>query len=279
MTMGADPVACAALAGGADVKAFFVRKEAKAHGLSRRIEGPLLDAERPLPRRRGRRQHRRLDDRRDRGAAGGRPRDLRRRQRARPPRRRRRARSRPRPARPYVALRRSTTSTPTARRERARVVTIGVYGFTLETFLAELRDAGGPPPPRRAPAPRRARTPSTRGRIRCGCRRRSPGPASRISHRPELAPTTELRQQQYRRGRPPRHRQRSRVDLAPEYVRALHARDPRPRRSRRRRRRAPRRRAPAALLCVERDPEACHRSLIVARLADEHGVTVEHLRP
>ena len=45
MTMGADPVACAALAGGADCKAFFVRKEAKAHGLARRIEGPLLTGE------------------------------------------------------------------------------------------------------------------------------------------------------------------------------------------------------------------------------------------
>ena len=43
MTMGADPVACAALAGGADAKAFFVRKEAKAHGLQRRVEGPPLD--------------------------------------------------------------------------------------------------------------------------------------------------------------------------------------------------------------------------------------------
>ena len=43
MTMGADPVACAALAGGAEVKAFFVRKDIKQHGLSRRIEGPLLE--------------------------------------------------------------------------------------------------------------------------------------------------------------------------------------------------------------------------------------------
>ncbi|HET8978239.1 MAG TPA: orotate phosphoribosyltransferase [Solirubrobacteraceae bacterium] len=43
MTMGADPIACAALAGGADVKAFFVRKEAKQHGLARRIEGPQLE--------------------------------------------------------------------------------------------------------------------------------------------------------------------------------------------------------------------------------------------
>ena len=41
--MGADAPACAALAGGADVKAFFVRKEAKAHGLQRRVEGPPLE--------------------------------------------------------------------------------------------------------------------------------------------------------------------------------------------------------------------------------------------
>ena len=45
LTMGADPVACAALAGGAQVKAFFVRKERKAHGLQRAIEGPLLAAD------------------------------------------------------------------------------------------------------------------------------------------------------------------------------------------------------------------------------------------
>lgn len=45
LTMGADPVACAALAGGADVKAFFVRKETKAHGLQRRVEGPPLDSQ------------------------------------------------------------------------------------------------------------------------------------------------------------------------------------------------------------------------------------------
>jgi hypothetical protein len=36
---------------------------------------------------------------------------------------------------------------------------------------------------------------------------------------------------------------------------------------------------PAALLCVERDPEACHRSLIAERLEREHGVRVAHLRP
>ena len=49
MTMGADPVACAALASGEELKAFFVRKERKSHGLQRWIEGPQLeDGERCL---------------------------------------------------------------------------------------------------------------------------------------------------------------------------------------------------------------------------------------
>jgi orotate phosphoribosyltransferase len=49
MTMGADPVACSALAAGAPVKAFFVRKDRKQHGLQRWIEGPqLADGERCL---------------------------------------------------------------------------------------------------------------------------------------------------------------------------------------------------------------------------------------
>ena len=49
LTMGADPVACAALAAGGALKAFFVRKERKAHGLQRWIEGPSLEpAERCL---------------------------------------------------------------------------------------------------------------------------------------------------------------------------------------------------------------------------------------
>ncbi len=43
LTMGADPVACSALAAGAGVKAFFVRKERKEHGLQRWVEGPPLD--------------------------------------------------------------------------------------------------------------------------------------------------------------------------------------------------------------------------------------------
>jgi orotate phosphoribosyltransferase len=45
MTMGADPLACAAIGaeGGERLVAFFVRKERKQHGLQRWIEGPVLD--------------------------------------------------------------------------------------------------------------------------------------------------------------------------------------------------------------------------------------------
>ena len=44
MTMGADPLACAAIgaAGGEDLVGFFVRKERKSHGLHRWIEGPEI---------------------------------------------------------------------------------------------------------------------------------------------------------------------------------------------------------------------------------------------
>jgi len=44
MTMGADPVASAAISdpAGFELLAFFVRKEKKAHGLQRWVEGPLL---------------------------------------------------------------------------------------------------------------------------------------------------------------------------------------------------------------------------------------------
>jgi uncharacterized protein (DUF488 family) len=97
-------------------------------------------------------------------------------------------------------------------------------------------------------------------------------------HRKELAPTTELRQAQYREDDRLGVGKRSRVELAPEYrerylreildrvdLAAIAADLPRDHAS--------------ALLCVERDPEACHRSLVAERLAAEHGATVVHLRP
>ena len=35
----------------------------------------------------------------------------------------------------------------------------------------------------------------------------------------------------------------------------------------------------SALLCVERDPEACHRSIVAERLAERFGLPLAHVRP
>jgi uncharacterized protein (DUF488 family) len=95
------------------------------------------------------------------------------------------------------------------------------------------------------------------------------------SHLKELAPTTELRQLQYREDARLGEGKRSRTALAPEYAR-LYTEEILDRVDL----------EPivrwiggslAALLCVERDPEACHRSLIAERVAAEYGLPVTHL--
>jgi len=43
-TLGADPIACSAIAASDSLKAFFVRKERKEHGLQRWIEGPQIES-------------------------------------------------------------------------------------------------------------------------------------------------------------------------------------------------------------------------------------------
>lgn len=97
------------------------------------------------------------------------------------------------------------------------------------------------------------------------------------SHLSELAPTTEMRQLQYAEDERRGEGKRSRTVLAPAYVERFTAEvldrvDL-----------APVVRwignSSAALLCVERDPDACHRSLVAARLSQEFGFEVEHLRP
>jgi uncharacterized protein (DUF488 family) len=157
------------------------------------------------------------------------------------------------------------------------VATIGVYGWTLPLFLGALRDADV--------------TLVLDVRQRRGVRgsEYAWANAKRLEaalaeadiayeHRPELAPRTELRRLQYAEDERQRVGKRSRSALAPEYRRrytdevldrldvgALVAELPVD--------------GTTALLCVERDPEACHRSLVAGRLADEHGVLVSHLRP
>ena len=158
-----------------------------------------------------------------------------------------------------------------------KVATIGVYGWTLDRFLAALHDADV-----RVVLDVRQRR-GVRGAEYSwanSLRLQAALAEARIDYaqHKELAPTTGLRHIQYDADAREGVGKRSRVELAPEYRdRYLHeildqvdlgelARE-----------------LPAdglaALLCVERDPEACHRSLIGERLEAECGIAVRHLRP
>lgn len=151
------------------------------------------------------------------------------------------------------------------------VVTIGVYGWTAETFLAALRGAGI----EQVLDVRQRR--GVRGSEYAWANAKRleaalAGAGFAYEHRVELAPTTELRQAQYREDDRTGVGKRFRTALAHEY--------------RRRYTSEILERADlgsiadgSALLCVERDPEACHRSLIAERLASRHGFDVRHLRP
>jgi len=158
-----------------------------------------------------------------------------------------------------------------------RVATIGVYGFTAETFLAALDDGGVG----RVVDVRQRR--GVRGpeyawanskRLQAALAEAELG----YEHHPELAPTTELRELQYAEDSRRGDGKRSRTELAPEYVRRYTEEilDPADVDALAESLAGG---APAALVCVERDPEACHRSLIAARLEAEHGFAVTDLRP
>ena len=96
-------------------------------------------------------------------------------------------------------------------------------------------------------------------------------------HHPELAPTTELRQLQYAEDDRQGVGKRSRAELAPAYV-ERYTREILDRADLGDVAAALPAAGAGALFCVERDPEACHRSLVAERLAAEHGVEVSHLR-
>ena len=175
------------------------------------------------------------------------------------------------------AARRQAAAVELARRLVPALATIGVYGWTLDEFLEALRQADV------------ALVVDVRQRRGVRGREYSWANAQRLqaaladagigySHHKELAPTTELRHLQYREDARLGVGKRSRVELAPEYrERYLHeildrvdlaplvAELPAD--------------GASALFCVERDPQACHRSLVAERLAEEHGVTVVHLLP
>jgi uncharacterized protein (DUF488 family) len=157
------------------------------------------------------------------------------------------------------------------------VVTIGVYGFTLRAFLARLREAQvGLLLDVRQRRGVRGREYAWANSLRLQVSLEGARIAYR--HHRELAPTRELRELQYAEDARLGIGKRSRVELAPEYreryTTEILGRVPL----------APLVESlPAdvvmALLCVERDPEACHRSLIAERMSVELGVTVRHLMP
>ena len=158
-----------------------------------------------------------------------------------------------------------------------RLATIGVYGFTAETFMAALREAEV----ELVIDVRQRRGVRGREYAWANVRRLQTALAdagAAYSHHKELAPTTELRELQYREDDRLGVGKRSRAELAPEY-RERYTREILDRADLS----AVAAELPAhgagALLCVERDPEACHRSIVAERLAAEHGLLVTHVRP
>jgi uncharacterized protein (DUF488 family) len=160
---------------------------------------------------------------------------------------------------------------------RRTAATIGVYGFAAETFLGALREANV----RRLLDVRQRRGVrgseyawANAGRLQAALAEAG----IEYSHHKELAPTTELRQLQYLEDDRLGVGKRSRSELAPEYVERYTREildlvdlgpivEEMPADGQ------------AALFCVERDPEACHRSLVAQRLAERYGVAVTHIRP
>ena len=156
------------------------------------------------------------------------------------------------------------------------MVTIGVYGFTVGTFLEKL--TGGVALLLDVRQRRGVRGPdyswANSARLQLALAEADIG----YRHVKELAPTTELRQLQYREDDRRGVGKRNRIALAPEYAErytseildpfdlgALVAELPSS--------------STTALFCVERDPEACHRSLVAGRIRAEHGLPVTDLRP
>jgi uncharacterized protein (DUF488 family) len=159
----------------------------------------------------------------------------------------------------------------------ARVVTIGVYGWEPNRFLdalagADVRLLIDVRQRRGVRGPEYAWANATRLQVALA------GAAVEYRHRKDLAPTTELRHLQYAEDARQRVGKRSRVELADDY---------RTRFTREILDFAPLQQivselptdGASALFCVERDPEACHRSIVAERMAAEYGVSVDHIRP
>jgi uncharacterized protein (DUF488 family) len=154
--------------------------------------------------------------------------------------------------------------------------TIGVYGFDRDSFIHALGSAGVDlllDVRQRRGVRGSEYAWANAQRLQAALAKAGIG----YSHLKELAPTTEMRQLQYAADARIGEGKRNRTTLAPAYVERYTEEvldrvdlDPVVRWIGD---------SAAALLCVERDPEACHRSLIAERLRRDLGFEVKHLRP
>jgi uncharacterized protein (DUF488 family) len=157
-----------------------------------------------------------------------------------------------------------------------RIATIGVYGADLERFLDALREAGVD-----LLLDLRQRRGVRGHEYAWANARRLEAELAEAGigyrHLAELAPTTSMREALYEADAIRGEGKRSRTVLAPVFVERYTEEvldpadlDPIVRFIGG---------STAALMCVERDAAACHRSLVAARLARDHGFRVENLRP
>jgi uncharacterized protein (DUF488 family) len=160
---------------------------------------------------------------------------------------------------------------------KPRIVTIGVYGYGEGEFFHALQDAGVDTfcDVRRRRAVRGAAYAFANSR-RLQTRLEELG--IRYIHRIDLSPSNAARAVQYAADDAKKIGKRQRDVLAPAFAAAYEREvlaefSPEAFLAG-----LPEDAKVVALFCVERAPEACHRSLLAARLAEALGLDVEHVR-
>jgi uncharacterized protein (DUF488 family) len=159
-----------------------------------------------------------------------------------------------------------------------KIVTIGAYGFTDETFFEALQDAGV--------------------QVFCDIRWRRGVRGAQYAfanhkrlvarlealgiaylHRRDLAAPPEIRERQKQADKADKVTKRQRNSLSPDFIAAYYDEiltgfdpdaflDDLPEGTK-----------AVALFCVEREPAACHRWLVASKLQDAAGMEIEHLMP
>lgn len=159
-----------------------------------------------------------------------------------------------------------------------KIVTIGAYGFTEERFFQALQEI----------------------KIDCFCdvrRRRGVRGAEyafansvRLQKRlaewgifywyvPAFAPPVELRTQQQAQDKAQKVKKRQRDQLSPQFVEAYHLQVLQPFNLAAWMKEVPAHTRTLAFFCVEKQPQACHRSLLAHHIAHQLHLPVHHILP